>query len=358
MVDLTELERIAAEDPDVRSLVSAVSREKIVQGTTIRPHPWWVRAMQWEEFRNHYGMWPDTLPPWQIFPDPSARELEETSRHLDELPASWDAWLSIFTSPVRAAIKRRPILVTVYIEQKPAFDDLTRLGEIVAESRIPAGIERRALAQLQVGSGDAVHVGSTLGTAGGFLQDASAGTCYGVSCAHVLGAAGNTVRDAARTTIGQCLDVTPLSANASNVACDPVNPPPALTINALDAGMVELNSAPSSTGLAPPSGLRHGQNLDLVLTRGVTRFQIRSLAMSMQLRQGATRYCYANLIELYSSMATTIGGDSGAWGQTVGTTATEWAVMHIGGDSISCFAVRAADVLAWCRTKVAGVQIY
>jgi hypothetical protein len=358
MVDLVELERIAAEDHDVRWLVSNVSGEKIVQGTTIRPHPWWVRAMQWEELCDRYGMQPDLPPPWELFPDPSIRELDETKRRLNELPKSWDAWLSIFTSKVRKRIERRPIFVTVHVEPKPAIEDLQRVRDIVADSLIPAGIEWRPQAELQVGSGDHVHVRGAFGTAGGFLEDAAAGKHYTVSCAHVLGAAGNIVRDRAGTIIGHCLDVTALAANSGNLPCDPVNPQLSLTLNKLDAGIVELNSAPAPTGLNPPSALRHGQKLDLVLNSGVATFQIRSLAMSMQLRQGATRYCYASLIELYSSSAATRRGDSGALGLAAGTTGGEWAVLAIGGDSISTFAVRASDVLSWCRVKVAGLQIY
>jgi hypothetical protein len=362
MVDFSELEALADNNADVRNLVQSVSGQKIVQGTTLRPHPWWSRAMQWQEHRERYGLRRELLTeePWEqhLLLAPLVEPAGETIRHLDEQPQNWDTWLSIFTIEERKRIKRLPVFVTVHTEPAPSSSELTELLSIVADSLIPAGIERRPIAQLQLSAGDHIHLGSAFGTAGGFLHDPSTGKYFAVSCSHVLGTAGATVTDAVGSSLGQCVDVTRLTPNSGGFACDPVTPASGLTLNTEDAGLVELNRAPAATGLNAPSALRHGQTVDLVLSTGAARFQIRSLAMSMQLRHSGNRYCYRSLVELYSSSTSTKSGDSGAWGEVAGSSGMEWGVMAIGGDGISTFAVRGNDVLSWCQTKVSGAQIY
>ena len=67
----------------------------------------------------------------------------------------------------------------------------------------------------------------------------------------------------------------------------------------------------------------------------------------------ADHYCFKNLVELYSSSTSTQASDSGSWGYN---SAGDWAVMVIGGDPISSFAVRASNVLDWARNTAFGSQ--
>ncbi|HEX8663769.1 MAG TPA: hypothetical protein VF744_07035 [Beijerinckiaceae bacterium] len=356
MVDLVDLERIAAEDEDVRTLVHAAAQLRPVQGVTIRPHPLWVQAMWRQNHADRLGYRRDLDVLASGVLHPPDGDTSWVGRGLGETPDLWNDWLGFLDAPTRAKVEYKPILVTVIV--RAGAGRIAEVAIVVDMSAVPAVIEVRPQAELQLATGDRIRVGAASGTAGGFLEDAAGGRHFAVTCAHVLGSVGAGVFDPAGAAVGRCHGLTTLAANNGGLACDPVARPSGLSLNTLDAGLVELGVVPAPTGLLPPSILRHGQRVTLALKGGAMTFHIRSLAISMQLTAGANGYCYASLVELHSAAGTTAGGDSGAWGHVLGGSGREWGVMAIGGDGISTFAVRAADVLAWAHAIVPGLTVH
>jgi hypothetical protein len=281
------------------------------------------------------------------------RHLQFPHFDLQTMPKGWDGIAERYFED-KPMVRRTPLLLTAMVHRDLFGKDdkeVGGLGEMIRSCPLPAIIETNHDARLQLAAGDGIVSGHATGVGGGFLFDAQSNDIYGVTCAHVARLNSN-VTDQAGQLIGLCAAASNLATNVNNLACDPLAASGAAPINDLDAALVRVSKTVPSTRLRPASTLRESQTID-VWRSGMParRFQIRSLAISFQLLHthgGQTdKYCFRNLVELYSRSAVTQASDSGSWGYTLGS---DWAVMVVGGDPISSFAVRASHVLDWaCR---------
>ncbi len=374
---------------ELRSLVTQISKNPLVQGFTLTLNPVWALFYDLEHGfvredsapiddieRWHRANWRHFITSWPPYVAFFNRYQGYRRRDLNAPVKRWEAMTNPHGKaepPLYLTIVHRPLREPDEntMRQTDGLSDialLERLNRAVGEAQVAVELEERRPAQLAAAPGSQINVlPSSSGTVGGFLRDSASGKVFGVTCSHVV-STGQSVLDATSSLIGVCAHDTARVPLATGTVCDPVtlavpapSPGNGPDVNMLDCALIDV-SGPISGGTitGAPSTLTPGQNVYMEgATTKRTNHKLGSLCLSYEFKFAGKSYCFRDSIQLVpqpwgplggplGGLMTTVPrqGDSGAWVLT-DDTPPRWAAVFFGEDGTHGYAIRSSWVKAW-----------
>jgi hypothetical protein len=379
---MLEFRRFISDIAPLRALIDRLADFEVVQGALVEIDPIWIECWRMNRLLGSHGAAEHWLP-YRMLPYRDWFEYYLGYRQapvFETNPAfdfSWrpDFWMEarheFWAKGIRDELP--PILVRVSMKADQADDREQRAAvtSVLRESGVPALLVDRARARLALASGDGANGAGGPGTIGGFLREkTSRGDLFAVTCGHVAGPVGTTIRDSVGLVIGVCSQSRMPLANSAGHICKRTNVN--ATINTIDAALIKIRAEPTLPALA-----------------GWTNHFAFSQAVSMKGRQrrvGATgavapfyrmideqqkEFCFENLFEVRT--ATTRlpidprlaqlfqmppqPGDSGSWIEVNGPQGSQWCGMLVGVDGEMGYAIEAEAVINWARDEH-GLDLY
>lgn len=350
MVDVREIYSATLENEAIAVLTRKFMRLRSAQAVSVRVLPWLLLGDRADDFLTRLGIgrygegW-ERLPAfvWEKWWSSEDHAVVPPYDHEESLQTLKDIE-GRFTGP-----GRYPFQVILHVNQERAVrEEYDIIRELASDEDLVVTVEWRPPMRLQIAAGDRVRSGTARGTIGGFVVDGP--YTFGVTCAHVV--TSSQIDDLNGKGVGVAIQrTTPSPAGGAVCTLSPAPGDVVAPVNNSDFALVrmQVQVGRSGYGARPATALRQCDPIDV----GGRRFTLRSLCIAMDVLQSGTSFCFAPLIELYSSSGTTQPGDSGSWGTKSG----DWATMVVGADAISSFAIDARNVAQWidgCGSVTAG----
>ena len=236
--------------------------------------------------------------------------------------------------------------------------------------RFPIRYRRVGLAEPQIGACDGIlPTGSTgYGTLGGFLEDGGTGEFYGVTCEHVVGAAGTVVEALTkpRSRIGE---VSHSERSKAGAPCSQHAKPNAGTF---DAALIKIDQSVSVATVpkVTVAALTTVDQDDRIMFQGAKSGLVNTIRVSATTIWKAINFgspvCFADLFMVDFRNATHIvtavsqGGDSGSWiveDPVAPPTVAAWYGMLMAGDRQQSFACYGQHIFDWAKKQNTALRL-
>ena len=332
------------------SLAKEVSEIPLIQGVHVEPHPWLLRF--WVAARN--GKYPR---------DDNSYRFDDIDIFDPTVDPEFD--FHDFGPRLKDFSERLPLLVRIHCAPERVsgeVDDMrNRVGGIANRfsDRVTVVVEDRARCVAAIAPGDEVS-GDGPGTFGGTFSDGT--DVYGMTCAHVVGAA-TSAMDAGGVLVGGVAQSSPLTPLPSGTLCQPGSQ----NGNDMDAALIRLGPShiPPVQGLQVSQSYGSGQRVDMAGAKsgGPHSYRFGSLGLTQlvdvvdPVTGQSQPHCFQNLSSIRSTSLwggrwSPIGhrarrGDSGAF--ILNVTGTLWYGMLTAVDGTEGFFLDASDVLSWAQ---------